>query len=37
MLGLTRQQTGGSALLGWVGDDAITGQITARSGREQPQ
>jgi hypothetical protein len=36
MLGLTRQHSGGSALLGWVGD-AITGQITALSGREQPQ
>jgi hypothetical protein len=39
MRGLTWQRTRGSALLGWVGEDAafITGQISAMPGREQPQ
>lgn len=39
LLGLTWQHTRGSALLGWVGDDAafITEQITAASKRNQPQ
>ena len=40
LLGLTWQHTRGSALLGWVGDDAafIAGRITAAvAGHEQPQ
>jgi hypothetical protein len=39
MRGLTWQRTRGSALLGWVGEDAafITGQISAMPGREQSQ
>jgi putative flavoprotein involved in K+ transport len=38
LLGLTWQHTRGSALRGWVGDDAafLTRNITAAAGREQP-